>query len=1396
MSVAPRASFATDDEDEEPELRAGLIGHYEAGGIECARRDEAVQFVWGRHSPDERLPVGGFTAQWHGQVLVLSPGRHRFHVYAAGDVALKIDGQTLIEANSDTPRWFDSSPIDLEFGHHRIVIEYRKKTDAARLGLYWSGTQFELEPVPSRLLFHEPADAPGDAFERGAELWRALRCGNCHHRSDDVTGVRAPSLAGLSGNLSRDWMIDWLVGKDSSATTDDAPSRRMPHFELSNAEAQVVADFLLDTDHSRQSPDPRSAGDPHRGKRLFVTLGCLGCHQVGEFGSSGLFGGGDLSHIADKRPTDFFARWLRDPSGINADQRMPVFRLSDAESNDLAAWLATLGSTQDHKVAPNRTQRGVEQGRKLVDSLRCGRCHALPAQAEKHAEKEASTIPATLDLSRAEQNWQDTCLGEADRRRSRPGYDLSRSQREALVAYLRGLRELPPSPSTDGRFVLRERNCLGCHARDSAMGIAAQLTTLVDREAELQPNLPLLAPPALTGVGDKLHDAALADAITLRNPPLRPWLSVRMPRFDLTNAERAALIDYFATIDRIPDRPKGEPRLEAKVLIAAGSRLVTAAGFGCTSCHQIGHSLPSNVALAAHGTDLSLIGKRIRRPWFDRWVRNPARIVPRMEMPAIQVPARGSLGDKLDAQLAAVWHVLNTPGFEPPLVGPIRIARHPGDGTPPIVITDVVEADRAVIVRPILIGLGNRHNILFDLGGNRLVGWWLGDTANQQTRGKSWYWEPAGADLLHNDNALPPELELLHGNRRLDPSAVVGSALAESDWLTTEDDSVVCVYRTKFAHEGKTVELQVTQRITSASPTKADRSQDPLSGFCRQWEVSGVPAGHTLRLRTLPAGQHGEVEGTHTLAVRGHGAEFKIVVDSPPAATITLDRDGSASIELPANESGGVLTCQLRYMTTAVAPPAAAPAAAQPAESPAHLAIVPGYEAVRLPLPRTEMPTGLAWRDDGTLTFCSLKGSVWRCLDTDGDSVEDRLQLVADGLAAPYGLACTGDAIDVAAKYGVVRLSRFDAIGRARRTDVIASGWGYTADYHDWTIGLPRDTTGNYYIGLPCQQDQRSSPEALLRGTVVKLRPRKPTTDSPRLFDLEPIAAGLRFPMGLAIDRDGELFVTDNQGNYNPFNELNHIRRGARYGFINKLEARPDFHPPDDGSAVAIPHPWTRSVNGICFLSSPADVEAGRFGPFEGHLIGCEFDTRRLIRMSLEKIGDVYQGAAYPFTVEPAAGEPTFEGPVVCAVSPQGDLYVGNLRDSGWGGGQNTGSIVRLRPQGPLPVGIAEIHARSDGFSIDFTHPVDTARADKLANYSIVSFRRIATPAYGGTDVERENESINGVELSTDKRSVSLHLRRMRPGFVYEFQLKNLAGGDQEFFPAEAYYTLRSAPAE
>jgi hypothetical protein len=397
--------------------------------------------------------------------------------------------------------------------------------------------------------------------------------------------------------------------------------------------------------------------------------------------------------------------------------------------------------------------------------------------------------------------------------------------------------------------------------------------------------------------------------------------------------------------------------------------------------------------------------------------------------------------------------------------------------------------------------------------------------------------------------------------------------------------------------------------------------------------------------------------------------------------------------------------------------------------------------------------------------------------------------VAADGLATPYGIADGGNSLHVLTKAALLEV-------KDGAVKVLASGWGHTDDYHDWAVGLPRNERGEYFVGLPCQQDERTAAAAKYRGAMLRLVPRMPTEDDARQYDVQVVSTGHRFPMGLALNRDGELFVTDNQGNYNPFNELNHVRPGAFFGFINANEKKDKGFqaPPLAAPAIDIPHPWTRSVNGICFLDSPATAPDS-FGPLEGHLIGCEYDTRRLVRMTLQKVGDTYQGAAYPLSLEPSSPEKGFLGPVVCAVSPRGELYVGSIRDSGWGAGNNIGEVVQVKTEPEkLPAGIAEVRAVAGGFEIDFFREVDPAKAADAANYSISSYRRESTPAYGGPDLDRRIEKVSAVAVAADRRSVTLKLPGLREGFVYELQLKNLTADGGLFHPSEAHYTLRRSP--
>ncbi|MFM7845447.1 MAG: PQQ-dependent sugar dehydrogenase, partial [Planctomycetota bacterium] len=631
---------------------------------------------------------------------------------------------------------------------------------------------------------------------------------------------------------------------------------------------------------------------------------------------------------------------------------------------------------------------------------------------------------------------------------------------------------------------------------------------------------------------------------------------------------------------------------------------------------------------------------------------------------------------------------------------------------------------------------------------HRLARWSLGDVARQRTKGKSWYWEAAGQDLLHvgfdhselllttkddparyqfplNAGQFPLELDGWH----VIPDGLQWDYRLRFPTSTTAAekaaDATSAVEAAADRAAVATIPLRVTQVVKALqSSSLADRN-----GFRRELIVTGVPANRQLvwklvdpkraakaELRAAGRELHWPDEGL-TIEVQDESlrltADGTCLIPTTGRATLayrtTLQNDQYPGLPTaPVAPDGPTAPAKLVAPPASTVPPASATRHKPPSvagETPELQEVVPGFQATRLPLPETIMPTALAWRPDRALVIASLRGRVWQASDTDGDQLEDELTAISDELAAPYGLATGPDYVDVTTKYAVLRLwDRNRAAGENRgRTEVLAAGWGHTDDYHDWTVGLPRDEQGNYFIALACQQDQRSAAAARWRGTVMKLAPRSPTSADPRRYALEVVSRGHRFPMGMVLRRDGSLLVTDNQGNYNPFNELNHVIPGRHYGFINAWEQRAGRKPDGmtESAAIEIPHPWTRSVNGLALLDHPHSAPTA-FGPWTGHLIGCEYDTRRLVRLSLQNMGDSFQGAVYPFSREPVTGtapEHGFLGPLCAEVSPTGELYVGGIRDSGWGGGNNIGEVVKLRyDERTGPAGWAERRATHTGF--------------------------------------------------------------------------------------------------
>jgi mono/diheme cytochrome c family protein len=1411
-ALGSSALLCAQEHDEEDPFLSGLIAKYsDSAQHSFRRRDEAIAFHWNENAPDSRIAADHFEVYWRGKLYAQGAGEYRLAVHVSGEVEIKLAGKVAIPKQKASG-WVFSELIALEFDRHELEVRFRKTKNPAHVSLYWSGPQFGLEPVSPRHLVHDKKESFQNLYERGEILAAGLRCVACHRQKADPQPLPAPSLLHAGGNLREDWLRLWL---SENGQQQDSIHRRMPSFGLSEDEAKAIGAYLDANPPARESPrKPGGQSKPSpsaaKGERLVLTLGCLACHQVHELGESGLFGGGDLSKVASKRPAPFFGAWLAEPAKLNPDHRMPVFELNQDERASLSLYLATLGTAEKSARQDRPATALVTAGRKLVSTHRCASCHALAK------DPELPGIAAVQPLGE-KSDWTKSCADTLDSSRARLGYGLTKADQQALQEFFSAprVKSKKGDNETSGRLTLIQNNCLACHGREGIESLstslpkklADKLAALAQQHPDLAASVPAMTPPSLNGIGDKFPDQALAATIRRQDPPLRDYLLVRMPRFPLPDEELKRLTNYFIQTDRIPPLPAAaiKPTFpEETAYSLAGSRLVSADGFGCTSCHQVGKVIPDKAPLNARGPSLSLLDKRVRKEWYDRFLRNPARIVPRMEMPSVQIPVRGVLEGKLEPQLAALWHVLATPGFEPPEPNPFRVLRMAGGPSKeqPQIVLDTVYLQNAVFTKPLLVAFSNRHNLLFDLETNRLVAWTIGDTASQRTKGKSWFWRSEGHNLMVN--RLPvPEISLIVNGKEAMP-LVRDQVLAQPLRMSSQraaSNGHFFQYSLAFqvAESQTVVRLLVTQYLTG----QADPDDPSRTSVTRDLFITGAPEGSKVLFRALNSDAAGSARWEKHAFRFDERQKTMIRVEENKWQDVSSDGTVVASRH-DADQFHGMsergIRIRVEYSTKFPVDRFDVGNVPELRADAGEVEMGDGLRGRRLPLPLKSLPTALVFQPDGSLVVGTLTGKVFLAVDAHPqDGLEETIYSLADGLPAPYGLHATDVSVEVLTKTNLIRVPAPPDHGS---TTFVASGWGHTIDYHDWAIGLPRNDKGEYYLGLPCQQDERSVEGAKYRGTVARLVPRKSTKDDSHEYAIEPLSSGHRFPMGLAVNRDGDLFVTDNQGNYNPFNELNHVRKGAFFGFVNAIDKKnKDYKaPPTTEPAINIPHPWTRSVNGICFLYTPEKLkkETGKeaFGPLEGQLVGCEYDTRRLIRMSLQKIGETYQGCAYPLSQEPSSPEKGFLGPIVCAVSPRGELYVGSIRESGWGAGNNVGEIVKIKfePE-KLPCGIAEVKAMKGGFSIDFLKEVDAKKAADIANYSISSYRRISTPTYGGPDVDRRIEKIDSVELSADRRRVTVQLPELRTGgFVYEIQLKNIAPADAEFFPTEAYFTLHGVP--
>ena len=456
--------------------------------------------------------------------------------------------------------------------------------------------------------------------------------------------------------------------------------------------------------------------------------------------------------------------------------------------------------------------------------------------------------------------------------------------------------------------------------------------------------------------------------------------------------------------------------------------------------------------------------------------------------------------------------------------------------------------------------------------------------------------------------------------------------------------------------------------------------------------------------------------------------------------------------------------------------------------------------------------SGIAALDDGRVAVAIRKGEVWLMGgvydDPPGKITYHRF---ATALHEPLGLIKVGDSFFTVQRSELTRLRDTDGDDVADEYLTVAKGWGVTGNYHEYAFGPKLDGEGNLWLtlnlGLGLKPEQRGGlvkndvlgyAQGRWRGWGMKVTPNG---------ELIPVCAGMRSPSGLGANRAGDMFYTDQQGNWVGTNTLHHMRRGAFFHHPESLASMDLKGSPLRGiRSIPAGLPFPEAVKRLPQLKPPAvwlpykkvgqsatdimlDNSGGKFGPFDGQLFIGEFTLSSVNRVFLESVNGEYQGACFPFR------EGFASAVLRLAQGRDGSVFAG-LSNRGWSSlGTSSYGLQRLAWTGNTPFDIKEMRARPDGFELVFTKPVNADTARDVTSYSVSSHTYMYHATYGSDEIQKKKLKINHSRVSADNLRVTLSVSGLRKLFVHELIASGVRARDGSplLHPA-AYYTLNRIP--